>query len=57
MSSSDAIRLAKAKYRKGCSSQEIADYLCEIALKRYTSDNVACVVINLGNKEQGQSSS
>lgn len=47
ISSADAVRLVKRQFMIGRSSQEIADYLCEIALKRHTTDNTACVVVDL----------
>eukprot|EP00803_Ostreobium_quekettii_P009136 evm.model.scf_558EXC.8 EVM.evm.TU.scf_558EXC.8 scf_558EXC:59871-62527(+) len=47
MPSADAVRYASREIEKGKSSQQVADGLVDLALKRYTSDNVAAVVIDL----------
>ncbi|CAD7697979.1 unnamed protein product [Ostreobium quekettii] len=47
MPSADAIRYTRKQIDKGESSQAIAEGLVELAIKRYTTDNVAAVVIDL----------
>lgn len=56
VSSQEACRLALNNLRKGLSPQAIADMLCQVALKRYTSDNVAVVVVELRRQAEGDSS-
>lgn len=44
---SEATRWARKEFKAGRSPQQVADSLTAIAMKRYTSDNVAVVVIDL----------
>lgn len=44
----DAVAIARRELLKGTSPQEMADKLTQFSLKRYTADNVAAVVIDLG---------
>ena len=48
MPSSVAVQQARNAFKKGFSAQQVADRLAELAIKRYTTDNVAVVVVNLG---------
>ena len=41
------------RFQAGASCQEVADKVAELALKRYTSDNVAVVVVDLGGGAKG----
>ena len=47
-SSSIAVQQARNAFKKGSSPQEVADRLAELAVKRYTADNVAVIVVLLG---------
>lgn len=47
-SSEEAISMTRREMMKGTSAQEAADKLVAWALKRYTADNVAVVVVDLG---------
>ena len=47
MQSADAVRYVKRELAKGLSPQKVADGLVTLAVKRYTADNVAAVVIDL----------
>ena len=44
----DAVALTRRELLKGTTPQQMADKLTEFSLKRYTADNVAAVVIDLG---------
>ncbi|GAB4822197.1 hypothetical protein N2152v2_009243 [Parachlorella kessleri] len=60
MDSQDVVSLARTSLRKGQTAQEVADKLAQVALKRYTADNVAVVVVKLkelGAEQQGSRSS
>lgn len=47
-SSEDAVALTRRELLKGTTPQEMADKLTAFSLKRYTADNVAAVVVDLG---------
>lgn len=51
LNSATAVRLVRRQFKRGFNAQEISDYLCDLAIRRYTTDNVACVVIDLRNEE------
>jgi len=46
--SSIAVQQARNAFKKGSTPQEVADRLTQLAVKRYTADNVAVVVVLLG---------
>jgi serine/threonine protein phosphatase PrpC len=48
----DALRYARAQFRAGRSAQGVAEALTELALKRYTADNVAVAVVDLLGPER-----
>jgi serine/threonine protein phosphatase PrpC len=50
------VQQARIAFKKGSSPQDVADRLAELAVKRYTSDNVAVVVVLLGLSGQHGSS-
>lgn len=41
----------RSQFKQGKSAQAVADGLVEIAIKRYTTDNVAVIVADLKGKE------
>ena len=47
MSSNDAVRFVSRQFKKGLSAARVAENLVDLAVKRYTTDNVAAVVIHL----------
>eukprot|EP00879_Flechtneria_rotunda_P026088 GHRR01027772.1.p1 GENE.GHRR01027772.1~~GHRR01027772.1.p1 ORF type:complete len:246 (+),score=82.68 GHRR01027772.1:386-1123(+) len=47
----DACRFARQQFRSGKDAHQVAHALVEIALKRYTADNVAVIVADLKGKE------
>lgn len=47
MSSEDAVRFVARQFKKALSTQKITENLVDLAIKRYTTDNVAAVVIDL----------
>jgi len=47
MSSEDAVRFVSQQFKKGRSAEAITGNLVDLAIKRYTTDNVAAVVIDL----------
>ena len=55
-SSSIAVQQARNAFKKGSTPQEVADRLAELAVKRYTADNVAVIVVLLGLSGQHGSS-
>ena len=60
MPSSVAVQQARNAFKKGSSAQEVADRLAQLAIRRYTTDNVAVVVVDLGTlgaKHAAQASS
>lgn len=54
MPAGEACRFARQQFRGGKSAQQVADALVDIALKRYTTDNVAVVVADLKGPEGWQ---
>ena len=53
ISSKDAVKIAKDAFQKKRSCQEIADLLTERAYRKYSSDNVAVIVIDFGGPAGG----
>jgi serine/threonine protein phosphatase PrpC len=53
VSSRDAISYARKLFREGADPQKVADKLAHMALKRYTADNVAVIVVDLGGGPNG----
>ena len=53
MSSKDAVEIAHKDLQKGRSLQAVVDKLANIALRRYSSDNIAVVIIDLGGGREG----
>lgn len=51
MPPAEAIRFARGQFKQGKSAQQVADALVEIALKRYTTDNVAVIVADMKGKD------
>jgi len=49
MSSGDAVRFVSKQLKKGVHVSKVAENLVDLAIKRYTNDNVAAIVIDLGN--------
>lgn len=47
MPPAEAIRYARSQFKQGKSAQAVADALVEIAIKRYTTDNVAVIVADM----------
>lgn len=47
MPPAEAIRFARSQFKQGKSAQAVADALVDIAIKRYTTDNVAVIVADL----------
>ena len=45
---------ARNAFKKGSSPQDVADRLAELAIKRYTADNVAVIVVLLGLSGQNK---
>jgi hypothetical protein len=44
----------RLQFKAGRSAQEVADMLTDVAVKRYTSDNVAIIVVDMkGDAWQG----
>lgn len=43
--------LCRGQFKQGKSAQQVADALVEIALKRYTTDNVAVIVADMKGKD------
>ena len=54
--SSVAVQQARNAFKKGSSPQDVAERLAELAVKRYTTDNVAVVIVLLGLSGQHGSS-
>lgn len=52
MSSQEAVKVARSDFLRGRHPQEVAQRLASFALKRYTADNVAVVVIDLSGEEK-----
>ena len=52
MPSSLAVQQARNAFKKGFNAQQVAERLAELAIKRYTTDNVAVVVVDLGTFEK-----
>ncbi|KIZ05345.1 hypothetical protein MNEG_2607 [Monoraphidium neglectum] len=50
----EAAALARKQFSLGRSSQEVADALTDHALKRYTSDNATCIVVDLRSEARRQ---
>ena len=48
MPSSVAVQQARNMFKKGNSAQEVAQKLADLAVRRYTTDNVAVAVVDLG---------
>ena len=53
MSSKDVVDTARSDLQKGRSVQAVADKLANIALRRFSEDNIAVVVVDLGGGQQG----
>ena len=53
MTSKDAVDFARKDLQKGRSLQSVADKLANIALRRYSEDNIAIVIIDLGGGKDG----
>lgn len=53
MSSKAAVEFARKDLQKGRSLQSVADRLADIAIRRYSEDNIAVVVIDLGGGKEG----
>ena len=51
MSSNDAVRFVSRQFKKGLSAARVAENLVDLAVKRYTTDNVAAVVIHLQEEQ------
>lgn len=47
MSSADAVRFVSRQFKKGASTQDVTNALVDLAIKRYSTDNVAAIVIHL----------
>lgn len=56
MPSSLAVQQARNAFKKGFSAQEVAERLAELAIKRYTTDNVSVVVVDLGTLSKAKNS-
>jgi serine/threonine protein phosphatase PrpC len=52
MSSKEVVKVARSDFLQGRHPQEVAQRLASFALKRYTADNVAVVVIDLSGQEK-----
>ncbi|KAK9823944.1 hypothetical protein WJX72_006570 [[Myrmecia] bisecta] len=53
MESREAVSLARAEFKRGRDAQFVAEQLAGLALKRYTADNVAVAVVDLGGGKDG----
>eukprot|EP00775_Hariotina_reticulata_P002105 gene2105-2424_t len=51
MPTAEACRFARQQFKNGKSAQQVAEALVEIALKRYTTDNVAVIVCDLKGRD------
>jgi hypothetical protein len=47
MPAADAVQYARKQFRNGKDAQQVAEAMTSIALKRYTADNVAVIVVDL----------
>lgn len=47
MSSQEAVRFVSRQLKKGVGVETVAENLVDLAIKRYTTDNVAAIVIGL----------
>jgi len=47
----EALRWARKEFKARRNAQEVAESLVALALKRYTTDNVACIVVDLKGQE------
>lgn len=47
----DVLRWTRRELKAGKSAEDVADSLCGLALKRYTADNVAVVVVDLKGRD------
>ena len=54
MPSSVAVQQARNAFKKGSSAQQVAERLAQLAIRRYTTDNVAVVVVDLGTLGAGR---
>jgi len=52
MKPQDAIAYARKQFKSGKDAQQVAEAMTSIAVKRYTADNVAVVVVDL-RKDKG----
>lgn len=55
MQPQDAVNYARKQFRAGKSAQAVAEAVTSIAVKRYTADNVAAVVVDLRTGEDRKS--
>lgn len=53
MSSKEAVDFVRRDLQKGRGLQATADKLANIALRRYSTDNIAVVLIDLGGGREG----
>ncbi|GMH45465.1 hypothetical protein BSKO_13422 [Bryopsis sp. KO-2023] len=54
LTSANAVRLVRRQFKNGMNAQDIADYLCDLAIKRHSTDNVACVIVDLVKDREAQ---
>lgn len=50
----EVLKLAKSKLKQGEGATKAAEFLVDCALKRKTTDNVCCIVVDLKGKEHWQ---
>ena len=53
MSSEDAVEFVRKDLQKGRTLQSAADKLANIALRRYSEDNIGIVIVDLGGGKEG----
>jgi serine/threonine protein phosphatase PrpC len=52
----EVLKLAKSRLKQGDDATQAAEFLVETALRRKTTDNVCCIVVDLKGKEHWQAS-
>ena len=54
MDSKHVVNIARQRFKRGSTAQDVADEIARLALRRHTYDNVAVAVIDLlGSTEKG----
>lgn len=53
MPPADAVAYARKQFKNGRDAQGVAEAMTAIALKRYTADNVAVIVVDLRRDKKG----